>query len=171
MEECSLRSGAQPWSGVLPSRCSCHSWFTTVVTYCWRSSRIDWPTAGGSPWGVAIDAAHVVRLAVHDILRATERFPGCDRDESQQDRVGDADHGDQKPRELVAGAANFYMHQPVNDQQSKSANSRGQSRQDRAPQPGGIVVDPVGGHLLLCEPASGPHRTRKKAMASESIVS
>jgi hypothetical protein len=58
---------------------------------------------------VAIDAADVVRLAVYDILRVTKGFPGCDRDESQQHRAGNADHSDQKPRELVVGAANFYI--------------------------------------------------------------
>jgi hypothetical protein len=65
-------------------------------------------------------------------LGATEGFPGCDRDESKQHRVGNADHRDQKPRELVVGAANFYMHQPVNDKQSKAAKSRCQNHEDRA---------------------------------------
>jgi len=41
---------------------------------------------------------------------------------SQQHCVGNTDHRDQKPGELVVGAANFYVHQPVNDQQSKAAN-------------------------------------------------
>ena len=96
------------------------------------------------------------------------RFPGCDRDEGQQHRPGNADHRDQKPHKLVVGAANFYMHQPVNGQQSEAANSRGQSYQDRAPQPDEVIVDPVGDRLLLCELRPGPAPHAQKAVARES---
>src|ERR1019366_5257195 len=101
---------------------------------------------GWQALSVPIDAADVIRLEIDDLLRVAEGFPGRDRDESEQHRVGDADRTDYEPGQLIVRPAKLHVDHAVKDREADTRSTCDERDQNRPPQPRRVVIDPVANH-------------------------